>query len=92
MGEETRRSCQAFAPYGEAAVNAVLLIYRKAAQERVAVRAHGRAAWLGQSFLDFDALCMPLSDDGVSVNMILGAFTFGMADTLKAKLPSDPQS
>jgi hypothetical protein len=82
---------EAFTPYGEAAVNAVLLIYRKAAQARVPVRAHGGAAWLGQSFLDFDALCMPLSDDGVTVNMIFGGFTFGMADTLK-KSPPDPKA
>jgi hypothetical protein len=78
---------EAFAPYGEAAVSAVLAVHRKSARDRVAVRSHGGAGWLGRSFLDFDSLYLPLSDDGVTVNMVLSAFTFDQAALLKARQP-----
>lgn len=79
---------EAFGGYGQAAVNGVLAVHRKAAQDQVAVRAYGGAGWLGRSFLDFDALFLPLSDDGVSANMILSAFTFDLAQLLQAR--ADP--
>lgn len=76
---------EAFARYGEAATSGVLATHRKAARERVVVRAWGGAGWLGRSFLDFDAVYMPLSDDGEHVNMILSAFTFDVSKLLKAR-------
>jgi hypothetical protein len=67
---------EVFAPYGEAAVKGVLAVYRKAAREKVIVRSYGGGGWLGRSFLDFDALAMPLSDDGETANMVMSVFTF----------------
>ena len=76
---------EAFGQYGEGAVNGVIATHRKAAKDQIAVRAHGGAGWLGRSFLDFDALFLPLSDDGTTVNMILSAFTFDVAKLLQAR-------
>jgi hypothetical protein len=82
---------EAFTPYGEAAINGVIAPHRKAAQAQVPVRAHGGAGWLGRSFLDFDALFLPLSDDGQAVNMILSAFTFDVTQLLQARAaPEQP--
>jgi hypothetical protein len=76
---------EAFAEYGQPAVDGVRALHRRTAREKVVIRASGGADWLGKPAFDFDALCLPLSDDGASVNMILCGFTFGLADTLKAK-------
>jgi hypothetical protein len=76
---------EAFAASGEAVVNGVLAVHRKCARDRVVLRSHGGAGWLGRSFLDFDALYLPLSDDGTTANMILSAFTFDRAALLKAR-------
>ena len=76
---------EAFARYGEQVISGVLATHRKAARDRVVVRAHGGAGWLGRSFLDFDAIYLPLSDDGEHVNMILSAFTFDVSALIKAR-------
>jgi len=83
---------EAFEPYGEAAVKGVLWVHRKCAQEKLAVRSHGGAGWLGRSFLDFDALHLPLSDDGETVNMIISAFTFDVSRLLQSRAkPPQPE-
>jgi hypothetical protein len=74
---------EAFAAYGEAVVNSVLAVHRKCARDRVVLRSFGGAGWLGRSFMDFDALFLPLSDDGQTANMILSAFTFDQAALLR---------
>ncbi|HTQ14536.1 MAG TPA: PAS domain-containing protein [Rhizomicrobium sp.] len=76
---------EAFAPYGEAAVNAVVAVHRKCARDQVVLRSFGGAGWLGRSFLDFDSLYLPLSEDGVTVNMILSCFTFDQAALIRAR-------
>jgi hypothetical protein len=76
---------EAFGSYGEDIVGDVLAVFRKAAEEKLVVRAHGGAGWLGRSFLDFDALFLPLSDDGVTANMVLGAFTFDVSKLLQSR-------
>ena len=43
----------------------------------------GAADWIGKAFLDFESLYLPLSDDGETVNMVLGAVTFELAAPLK---------
>ena len=80
---------ESFSAYGDAAVNGVLAVHRKAAKDQVAVRAYGGAGWIGRSFLDFDALFLPLSNDGVTVDMILSAFTFDLAQLLRARADSE---
>lgn len=76
---------EAFKSYGDEVVTAVLWVHRKAAKEKIAVRTFGGAGWLGRSFLDFDALFLPLSDDGDTVNMILSAFTFDVTRLLQSR-------
>lgn len=76
---------ESFARYGEDAMKAVLATHRKVAREAVSLRVHGGAGLFGRAFLDFDALYLPLSDDGVSVNMILSAFTFDQSELLKVR-------
>jgi hypothetical protein len=86
LGDSTGKTVsETFAPFGEAAVNGVLAVHRKCARDRVVLRSHGGAGWLGRSFLDFDALYLPLSDDGVRANMILSAFTFDQAALLRER-------
>ena len=75
----------AFASYGEIAVNGVLAVHRKCARDKVVLRSHGGAGWLGRSFLDFDALYLPLSEDGETANMILSGFTFDQAELIKSR-------
>lgn len=67
---------EAFAPYGEAAVEGAIAGYTHIARNKVILRIYGSAAWLHQPHLDFDGLHFPLSDDGENVNMILSAATF----------------
>ncbi len=74
---------EAIAPYGEEAAATMLEFHRKAADGKVPVRAYGDADWLGRTFFELDALFLPLSDDGVQVNMILSAFTFAVSDGVK---------
>lgn len=76
---------EAFQAYGPAAINGVLWLHRKAAKDKVGIRAHGGAGWLGRSFLDFDTLVLPLSDDGQNANKILSAFTFDISNLLQAR-------
>ncbi len=74
---------EAFAPYGETAIKGVLAVHRKCARDKVVLHTHGGAGWLGRSFLDFDSLYLPLSEDGETTNMILSAFTFDQAALIK---------
>jgi hypothetical protein len=76
---------EAFGSYGEDIVGEVLAVFRKAAEEKSVTRAYGGAGWLGRSFLDFDTLFLPLSDDGATANMILGAFTFDVSKLLQSR-------
>ena len=81
---------EAFQSYGDEAVKSVLAFHRKAADDRVPVRAFGEADWLGRALFAFDALFLPLSDDGVQANMILSAFTFSVSDSVKPHPAAGP--
>lgn len=81
---------EAFARNGDDAVKAVLATHSKVAREAVVLRVHGGAGMFGRAFLDFDALYLPLSDVGTSVNMILSAFTFDLSALLKARVAKPP--
>ncbi len=76
---------EAFGRYGADTVNAVLATHRKVAREGVVLRVHGGAGLFGRAFLDFDAVYMPLSVDGTTVNMILSGFTFDRSALLTAR-------
>ena len=76
---------EAFAHHGQAAINAVKWVLRKVARDRVPVRAFGEAGWVAPGFEQFDALYLPLSDDGETVNMILHGFVFDRPTVMMAR-------
>lgn len=84
-----RTVSEAFSHFGPGAVKGVQAVYRKAARECIPVRAHGEANWLtgwkteGRGFSQFDSLYLPLSDDGVTANMLMCVFTFDYARVLE---------
>lgn len=76
---------EAFAQHGPAATNAVKAILRKTARDRVPMRAFGKAGWVAPGYEQFDALYLPLSDDGETVNMILHGFVFDRPSVMMAR-------
>jgi hypothetical protein len=74
---------EAFSRYGQAAVDGAVGGYTRMARDRMIMRLHGPAAWLGHPHLDFDTIHLPLSDDGEHVNMIISAVVFEPAVSLK---------
>jgi hypothetical protein len=76
---------EAFALSGEAAAKGVQSIFRKCARDRVIVRSFGGAGWIARGYEEFDSICLPLSDDGENVNMILHAFVFDKPDVMLAR-------
>lgn len=67
---------EAFARHGPAAIKAVKAVLRKTARDKVPMRAFGEAGWVAPGYEQFDALYLPLSDNGETVNMILHGFVF----------------
>ena len=77
LGDATGKTVrEAFARYGQAAADGAVSGYTHVARTHVGMRLYGSAAWLLQPHLDFESLHLPLSDDGVTANMILSAVTF----------------
>lgn len=68
-----------------AAGNGIAAIFRKCARDKVVIRAYGDAGWIGDGFESFDCICLPLSDDGERVNMLLHAFVFDRSSVLMAR-------
>lgn len=67
---------ECYAPFGLAVVNGMLAVHRKVARDCVPLRVFGSAGWLGDRVPDFDTLLLPLSDDCITANMLISAFTF----------------
>jgi hypothetical protein len=65
---------EAFAPNGEAVAKAVNAIFRRCARDKVVMRTAGNANWLAEGMEEFEAIYLPLSDDGETVTHILHAF------------------
>jgi len=63
----------------------VAAMFRKCARDKVVVRSFGTSGWFGRGFEAFDCICLPLSDDGENVNMILHAFVFDRPAVLLAR-------
>lgn len=76
---------EAFSAYAPNVASAVTAVHRKAARDKVVVRSHGASDWMGGGFEEFDALYLPLSDDGDTCNMLLTAFTFDREQVLLAR-------
>jgi hypothetical protein len=68
-----------------AVAKGVRSLMRKCAREKVVIRAEGDAGWIAPGFEEFDAIYLPLSDDGEQVNMILHGFVFDKSEVLMAR-------
>jgi hypothetical protein len=69
-----RTVMEAFEPNGEAVAKSVNSVFRKVARDKVVMRTAGDANWLAEGMEEFEAIYLPLSDDGQSVTHILHAF------------------
>lgn len=76
---------EAFARYGPVTIKAVQALLRKTARDKIPMRAFGNAGWIAPGFEQFDAIYLPLSDDGETVNMILHGFVFDRPSVLMAR-------
>jgi hypothetical protein len=69
----------------QAAVNGALAMFRKCARDCVVLRVHGDADWIAPGYEEFEAICLPLSDDGEHSNMVLHAFSFNREKVMLAR-------
>jgi hypothetical protein len=69
-----RTVIEAFEPNGETVAKAVNAVFRKVARDKVVMRSAGHAGWLSEGMEEFEAIYLPLSDDGETVTHILHAF------------------
>lgn len=76
---------EAFGTMSPGAVKGVQAMFRKCARDRVVVRSWGSAGWIARGFEEFECICLPLSDDGETVNQILHAFVFDRPEVLMAR-------
>jgi len=76
---------EAFAPNGEAVIKAVNSVFRKCARDKAVMRTAGGAGWLAEGMEKFEAIYLPLSDDGETVTHILHAFVCDREQMLLAR-------
>lgn len=76
---------EAFADNGESIAKAVNGVFRKVARDKVVMRTAGNANWLAHGMEEFEAIYLPLSEDGVSVSHILHAFVCDREKMLLAR-------
>ena len=69
-----RTVMEAFEPSGEAVAKSVNAVFRKVARDKCVMRTTGDANWLSEGMEEFEAIYLPLSDDGGTVTHILHAF------------------
>lgn len=74
-----------FQKLGPAVTHAVLAVMRTAARERTPIHAFGDADAFAMGYEAFDAIFLPLSDDGETANVILHAFVFNRPEVLMAR-------
>jgi hypothetical protein len=82
---------EAIAPFGEVTLQQTLGAYRSVIERRAPIRLTGSGSLYGQDPKYFDALLAPLSDNGVTVNMILGTFVFFWDLEHQFRPPVDPR-
>jgi len=76
---------EAFADSGEPTAKLVNSIFRKVARDKVVMRTAGGANWLEDGMEAFEAIYLPLSEDGVNVSHILHAFVCDREKMLLAR-------
>jgi hypothetical protein len=69
-----RTVMEAFEASGEAVAKSVNSVFRKVARDKCVMRTAGDAGWLAEGMEEFEAIYLPLSDDGETVTHILHAF------------------
>ncbi len=67
---------ESLAPFGAQTAMRTIQTYATVITRRAPLRIRGTGALFAQDAKQFDALVAPLSDDGRTVNMILGTFLF----------------
>jgi hypothetical protein len=82
----TVREAYAAAKAERAATESVLWILRKTCLSRVPMRVTGGGGeWRGHFFPDYDALYLPLSENGATANMVMCSFTFNYQEYLRTR-------
>ncbi len=70
-----RTVMEAFEPSGEAVAKSINSVFRKVTRDKCIMRTAGDANWLAEGMEEFEAIYLPLSDNGgESVTHILHAF------------------
>lgn len=65
--------------YGPELLESILASFRWILQHRAPLRTHGTAFYPDRNFYDYEVLNLPLSEDGVRINMVLGELVFQVA-------------
>jgi len=87
----TIREAYALSEMNTPHVDSIISLHRTVCESKMIVRVKGpQGEWRGQLYPPFDALYLPLSDDGVIANMILTAFTFDSAQLRAARPEHSP--
>jgi hypothetical protein len=87
----TIREAYAQAGMPRSYVDAVIRLHQTVCGNRTIIRVKGPPGeWRGQIYPPFDALYLPLLDDGADANMILTAFTFDSAQLHAARPEQSP--
>jgi hypothetical protein len=76
---------EAFADSGPATAKLVNSVFRKVVRDKVVMRTAGGANWLEDGMEAFEAVYLPLSEDGVNVSHILHAFVCDREKMLLAR-------
>jgi len=80
------KEAYAAAKAGRVATDSVLWVFRKTCSSRVPMRVTGGGGeWRGQLYPDYDALYLPLSENGVASNMVMCSFTFNFQSYLQTR-------
>ncbi len=80
-----KKVSESFEKLGPGVTHAVLAVMRTAAKSRRLIHAFGDADAFAVGYEAFDAIFLPLSDDGETVNVILHAFVFNRPEVLMAR-------
>lgn len=76
---------EAFAAQPAKLRDAVLGVCRCAVQSRAPLRVYGDAGWAGKGIEECEGLYLPLSSDGMKVDVLLHAFVFDPESVLTAR-------
>lgn len=83
---QTVREAYAAAEAGRAATDNVLSILRTTCVARTPMRVTGGGGeWRRHFYPDYDALYLPLSDNGTTANMVMCSFTFNYQEYLRTR-------